>query len=144
MSALAQFQVMGGGKASGSDRAFDKGERARGRAQLEKLGITIYRQDGSGIGNDCAALVISTAVESQVADVTTAKLRGVPVIHRSELLAYFVSRYRTIAVAGTSGKSTVVAMIFELLRGAGSKTSVMTGGGLVVVGGEECGCEKVW
>ena len=133
MSALAQFQVMSGGRASGSDRAFDKGERGAGRAQLEKLGITIYRQDGSGIGDDCSALVVSTAVEAQVADVATARLRGVPIIHRSELLAHYVSRFRTIAVAGTSGKSTVVAMIFEILRGAGRKPSVITGGDLVML-----------
>ncbi len=39
MSALAQFQLMTGGKASGSDRAFDRGERAALRAQLERLGM---------------------------------------------------------------------------------------------------------
>jgi len=133
MSALAQFQVMSGGTASGSDRAFDKGERAAGRAQLEKLGITIHRQDGSGIGDDCAALVVSSAVESQVADVATAKVRGVPIIHRAELLAHYVGRYRSVAVAGTSGKSTVVAMIFEILRGAGRNPSVITGGDLVML-----------
>jgi UDP-N-acetylmuramate-alanine ligase len=133
MSALAQFQVMSGGQASGSDRAFDKGERAAGRAQLEKLGIVIHRQDGSGIGDDCAALVVSTAVESQVADVATARLRGVPIVHRAGLLAHYVEHFRTIAVAGTSGKSTVVAMIFEILRGAGRNPSVITGGDLVML-----------
>ena len=133
MSALAQFQVMSGGRASGSDRAFDRGERAAGRAQLGKLGIAIHRQDGSGIGDDCAALVVSTAVESQVPDVATARRRGLPIVHRAELLAHYVARFRTIAVAGTSGKSTVVAMIFEILRGAGRRPSVITGGDLVVL-----------
>ena len=42
MSALAQFQVMTGGRASGSDRAFDRGERAELRAQLERLGIAVH------------------------------------------------------------------------------------------------------
>ncbi|WP_119274154.1 L,D-transpeptidase family protein [Taklimakanibacter deserti] len=130
MSALAQFQAMTGGKASGSDRAFDRGERATLRAQFERLGIEILPQDGSGLGPDCAALVVSTAVENQVADVVAARALGIPVIHRSEMLAHFVAAYRTIAVTGTSGKSTVTAMIFAILSGAGRDPSVITGGDL--------------
>jgi UDP-N-acetylmuramate--alanine ligase len=130
MSALAQFQVMTGGRVSGSDRAFDRGERAESRVQLERLGIAIHPQDGSGVQADCAALVVSTAVEEQVPDFAAARARGVPVIHRSELLAHYVASFRTVAVAGTSGKSTVVAMVFELLRAAGRLPSVITGGDL--------------
>ncbi|MGE3871517.1 MAG: L,D-transpeptidase family protein [Parvibaculaceae bacterium] len=130
MSALAQFQLMTGGKASGSDRAFDRGERAALRARLERLGCEILPQDGSGLGPDCAALVVSTAVENQVPDVVAARALGIPVIHRSELLAHFVAAYRSIAVTGTSGKSTVTAMIFAILRGAGRDPSVIIGGDL--------------
>ncbi|MBI1797815.1 MAG: hypothetical protein HY076_00290 [Candidatus Eisenbacteria bacterium] len=133
MSALAQYQVMRGGRASGSDRAFDRGERAEGRAQLERLGISIHPQDGSGVAADCAALVVSTAVEEQVPDVAEARARGIAIVHRAALLAHFVAAQRTIAVAGTSGKSTVVAMIFEILRGAGRAPSVITGGDLVAL-----------
>ncbi len=130
MSALAQFQVMTGGRASGSDRAFDRGERAALRAQLERLGIVVMPQDGSGVAGDCAALVVSTAVEEEVADFAAARARGLPIIHRSELLAHFVASRRTVAVSGTSGKSTVTAMIFEILAGAGRDPSVISGGDL--------------
>jgi UDP-N-acetylmuramate--alanine ligase len=130
MSALAQFQAMTGGRASGSDRAFDRGERAGLRAQLEALGIAVFPQDGSGVGPDCAALVVSTAVEDHVPDVARARELGVPIVHRSELLAHFVATHRSIAITGTSGKSTVTAMIFEILRGAGLEPSVITGGDL--------------
>ena len=75
MSALAQFQVMTGGVASGSDRAFDRGERTELRAQLERLGITVMPQDGSGLTSDCAALVVSTAVEESVPDFAAARSR---------------------------------------------------------------------
>ena len=131
MSALAQFQAMAGGRVSGSDRAFDRGERAAQRAQLERLGIAVHPQDGSGLRADCAALVVSTAVEAEVPDVAAARALGLPAIHRSELLAHFVRSYRTAAIAGTSGKSTVVAMAFEILRSAGRCPSLITGGELV-------------
>lgn len=130
MSAIAQFQAMKGGRVSGSDRAFDHGERGSVRAQFEALGIGVYPQDGSGIGADCAALVVSTAVEETVPDFATAKARGVPIVHRSEMLAHFVGAYRSIAVTGTSGKSTVTGMTFEILRGMGADPSVITGGDL--------------
>jgi UDP-N-acetylmuramate-alanine ligase len=83
--------------------------------------------------------VVSTAVEAQVPDVAAARRAAIPVVHRSELLARFVSDARTIAVAGTSGKSTVVAMVFEILRGAGADPSVITGGELLAWSARDCG-----
>ncbi len=130
MSALAQFVSLKGGRASGSDRAFDRGQQPENRRKLEALGITIHPQDGTGLEGDCAALVVSTAVEETVPDVAAAKRLGVPILHRSELLAHLVAAHRTIAITGTSGKSTTTAMVFELLRGAGLDPSVITGGDL--------------
>src|SRR5580765_7926744 len=133
MSALAQFQAMLGGHASGSDSGFDRNERPEARAQLEKLGVRIWPQDGSGLGGDCGALVVSTAVEDSVPDVAAAKARKLPIVHRSEMLAHWVSEFRSVAVSGTSGKSTATAMVFEILRGAGRDPSVITGGDLVAL-----------
>ena len=130
MSALAQYLVMRGGRSSGSDRGFDRGQMAQGRARLEALGVQILPQDGSGVSGDCSAVVYSTAVEEQVPDFAQARALGVPLLHRSELLAHFVATQRTLAVSGTSGKSTTVAMIFEILRGVGLDPSVITGGEL--------------
>ncbi len=47
MSALAQFHTGRGGRATGSDRAFDQGERAEIRRQLEPPGVEIVPQDGA-------------------------------------------------------------------------------------------------
>src|SRR5262245_21341584 len=143
MSALAQFQAMLGGHASGSDRGFDRNERPDSRAQLEKLGVKIFAQDGSGLGGDCGALVVSTAVEDTVPDVAAAKARKLPIVHRSEMLAHWVSEFRSVAVSGTSGKSTATAMVYEILRGAGRDPSVITGGDLVAL--QDAGyCGNAW
>jgi UDP-N-acetylmuramate-alanine ligase len=136
MSAIAQFQAMTGGTVSGSDRAFDHGDRRELRAQFETLGIHVFPQDGSGVGKDCSALVVSTAVEEQVPDYAAAKADAIPIVHRSEMLAYFVAGRRSIAVTGTSGKSTVTGMIFEILRGSARDPSVITGGDLPVLQAE--------
>jgi UDP-N-acetylmuramate--alanine ligase len=130
MSALAQFLAMKGGRASGSDRSFDRGQRPEARGLLEALGITLHPQDGSGLAGDCAGLVVSTAVEAEVPDAAEARRLGIPMLHRSELLAHLVAAHRTLAITGTSGKSTTVAMAFEILRGTGRDPSVITGGEL--------------
>ncbi len=87
-------------------------------------------QDGSGLGSDCVALVVSTAVEEHVPDFAAARAKDIPIIHRSELLAHFVARHRSVAITGTSGKSTVTAMVFAILSGAGRDPSVITGADL--------------
>jgi UDP-N-acetylmuramate--alanine ligase len=55
---------------------------------------------------------------------------GLEIIKRSELLAEIVQTRKTIAVGGTSGKSTTTAMLYEILVHAGLKPSVIGGAGL--------------
>ncbi|HPF69269.1 MAG TPA: cyanophycin synthetase [Candidatus Krumholzibacteria bacterium] len=133
MSALVQFHAGSGGFATGSDRAFDHGERADERAAFERLGVVITPQDGSFLAaapGPCSGLVVSTAVEDDVPDVAAARAAGVPILHRSELLARYVEQHRTVAVSGTSGKSTVTAMVFSILRAAGLGPGLLTGAAL--------------
>jgi UDP-N-acetylmuramate--alanine ligase len=133
MSALAQFHALAGGRTTGSDRAFDQNQRQAIKQQLARLGIDFFPQDGSGLAPECTALVVSTAVEDQVPDIQTARHLGVPILHRSELLAQYVRRHKTVAVTGTSGKSTTVALIFSILRDSGHDPSLLTGGPLVAL-----------
>lgn len=137
MSALAQVAAMerahasaGGLAVSGSDRDFDRGRNLGVKAALEKLGIRIFPQDGSGINEATAELALSTAIEGGNPEVVKAKELGLKISHRSELLAAQVNRFDTIAVAGTSGKSTVAAMLFSVLEAAGLGPSIITGGAL--------------
>ena len=138
MSALAQYHAQQGGLTTGSDRAFDQGERPEIRKCLEALGVKLMPQDGSFLqlsegpfaGRKPDAVVVSTAVEDKVPDVKAAKGGGVAILHRSELLARYVATHRTIAISGTSGKSTVTAMVFAILQAAGKGPGLLTGGAL--------------
>jgi len=133
MSALAQIHAMDGGPATGSDRDFDRGRGGSLRGKLEVLGVKLFPQDGSAITKATDLVVLSTAIEDANPEIAAAKALGVPLMHRSEFLARHVESMRTIAVTGTSGKSTVVAMIFEILEGAGRGPSVITGGALIAL-----------
>jgi UDP-N-acetylmuramate--alanine ligase len=123
MSALAQVAAMEGRPVSGSDRDFDRGRNLGVKAALEALGIKIFPQDGTGINGNSAELALSTAIEDSNPEVLKAKELGLKISHRSELLAERVNGSDTIAVAGTSGKSTVAAMLFTVLAAARSARS---------------------
>ncbi len=142
MSALAQYHAAGanqqGGRTTGSDRAFDRGHRAEIRRRLEDCGVIILPQDGCALfggtvagstrQGPCDAVITSSAIESAVPDYQAAVQAGIPLLHRSELLARHVRDHRTIAVSGTSGKSTVTAMIWSILEACGYRPGLLTGG----------------
>lgn len=131
MSALAQFQAMAGAKVSGSDRVFSTGTPSETARQLESLGIRLFPQDGSGVAPGLDGVVVSTAIEKTNPEIARSGELGIPIFHRSKILSEWVSTRKTAAAAGTSGKSTVTAMIFEILEGAGLSPSVITGGALI-------------
>ncbi len=133
MSALAQYRAMGGAAATGSDRLLDHGETLSVRKALEALMVKVYPQDGSGLTQATSECVVSTAIEGDNPDLLAAKAKGIPVTHRADALAREVSANETLAVAGTSGKSTVAGMVFEILRAAKKDPSVTTGAGLNVL-----------
>ncbi len=130
MSAIAQFLAWESITVSGSDRSYGKPESDHTVRLLQKAGCGIFPQDGSGISDSTTALCVSTAIESDNPDIAAAKQRSLPVFHRSDVLAAIVTARRTIAIAGTSGKSTVTAMVFEFLTTCGKAPSLISGAGL--------------
>ena len=112
----------------GSDRSLDQGRLAAKFEFLRKHGIELHPQDGSGVTRAEQILVTSAAVEDTVPDVQAARRLGVPVIRRAELLAQlFNAAPQSIAVGGTSGKSTTTGMIGWILRQAGRDPTIMNG-----------------
>jgi UDP-N-acetylmuramate--alanine ligase len=130
MSALAQYLQGLGKNVSGSDRYFKEGEFNDAKDKLEAEGIRCFQQDGSGITGKTDLVVVSTAIEDTVYEVQKAKQLSIPIIKRSELLAMLAAGKKTIAVGGTSGKSTTAAMLFEILKFAGLNPGIISGAGL--------------
>lgn len=133
MSAIAQYLQGIGKKVSGSDRYFKEGEFNETKEKLEAEGIKCFLQNGDGITGETDLVVVSTAIEDTVFEVQKAKQLNIPIIKRSELLALVAGSKRTIAVGGTSGKSTTSAMLFDILDKAGLKPSIISGAGLVSI-----------
>jgi UDP-N-acetylmuramate--alanine ligase len=130
MSAIAQYLKGIGKEVSGSDRYFGEGEKMLIQKQLESQDINCYKQDGSGIDKNTGIVVVSTAVETNNVEYQKALRLGIPVIKRSTILAGIANNKKTIAVGGTSGKSTTAAMIFHIMQKQGYSPSLITGAGL--------------
>ena len=131
MSAIAQYLAWSGQAVTGSDRIAFAQEMEETGEKLERCGCLLFPQDGSGVTDATEALVVSTAIEEDNPDIASARKRGLPIFHRSDVLAAIVAAHRTIAVCGTSGKSTVTALIFEILRACGQSPSLITGANLI-------------
>lgn len=133
MSAIAQYLNGIGKKVSGSDRLFGQAQKLQSEAQFESLGMHCYFQDGQGITPDVDVVVVSTAIEETNVEYQKALSLNIPIMKRSQLLAEISNSVRTIAVGGTSGKSTTTAMVFHILEQCGKSPSLITGAGLSVL-----------
>lgn len=133
MSALAQFLAGTQKNVSGSDRYFTHDTENETRQKLELEGIKCFPQNGEGITENIELIIVSTAVEDTVPEVKKGKELGIPIIKRSDLLAMIAATKRTIAVGGTSGKSTTGGMLFQILETAGYQPGIISGAGLVSI-----------
>lgn len=130
MSAIAQYLQGIGKQVSGSDRLFSPTNKMPVQTQFETQGIQCFFQDGSRITSTTQVVVVSTAIEETNVEYQKALALNIPVVKRSELLAAISNSIKTIAVGGTSGKSTTTAMIFHILEQCGYAPSLITGAGL--------------
>ena len=128
MLPLAQIARGLGHPVAGSDRSRDQGRTPEKFAWMEANGFTLFPQDGSGVTSESQVLVASAAIEDTVPEVARAKELGCERLSRAELLSQlFNAADFSVAVGGTSGKSTVTGMIAWILAEAGHDPTVMNG-----------------
>ena len=127
MLPLASIVRASGARVAGSDRSLDAGRTPHKFDYLRSLGIQLFPQDGSGL-QDGMTLVTSAAVEPTVPDVVRAKELGLTHLTRPQFLAELLNAaHHSVAVGGTSGKSTVTGMISWILHACHRQPTVMNG-----------------
>lgn len=128
MLPLAMIVRENGADVAGSDRALDQGRLATKFEWLKAKGIGLFAQDGSGLTSGDQILIASAAIEDSVPDVAKANALSCTRMTRAELLAeQFNGSPRSIAIGGTSGKSTVTGMVGWILTEAGLDPTIMNG-----------------
>jgi len=127
MLPLASILRSRGERVAGSDRALDAGRTQEKFDYLRSLGIPLFPQDGSGL-TEGMTLVTSGAVEDTIPDVVRARELGLPHLTRPQMLAKLLNAaQQSVAVGGTSGKSTVTGMIGWILHACHRQPTVMNG-----------------
>ena len=133
MSALAQAFLDAGCSVTGADRSLGAGDGRRTPvlAALERQGVRLFPDDGTGVDARTGRVVVSTAVEETNPGLRRARELGIPVTHRAAALAGLLAPRRLVAVAGTCGKSTVTAILGHLLAACGFDPLVVNGAQIV-------------
>ena len=130
MSGIAEVLLNLGYTISGSDQKLSATTE-----HLAELGAKIFEgHDAANIAG-AKALVVSSAVDEQNAEVQEARRMQIPVIPRGELLAELMRLKFGIAVGGSHGKTTTTSMIATVLNHAGLDPTVVVGGKVRTMGG---------
>ena len=123
MSALAQLLKHDGAQVSGSDR-----EHSPVSEMLEGKGITVLvPQVAANVPGDAELVVYSDAVPSDNPERARAKELGIPQLSYFQMLGKVSEGKRTIAVAGTHGKTTTTGMLTKILVDAGASPTAIVG-----------------
>ena len=123
MSGIAEVMNNLGYSVQGSDIA--EGYVVEG---LRKRGIKVMIGHAAENLGDAAVVVTSTAVKRDNPEVVAALENRVPVVRRAEMLAELMRLKRTVAVAGTHGKTTTTSLVAALLDAGGVDPTVINGG----------------
>lgn len=127
MLPLAEIVKAGGAEVAGSDRAYDQGRTLEKFAALVAAGFDLHPQDGSGVRAG-QTIVASAAIEDSVPDIARARQLGLARLTRAELLARLLNAAPvSVAIGGTSGKSTVTGMTGWILAEAGLDPTIVNG-----------------
>ncbi|MEK0162920.1 UDP-N-acetylmuramate--L-alanine ligase [Phaeobacter sp. JH18-32] len=123
MSGIAEVLLNLGYVVQGSDL---KASKITNR--LEELGARIFVGQAAENLEDAAVVVISSAIKPGNPELDEARLRGLPVVRRAEMLAELMRLKSNIAIAGTHGKTTTTTMMAELMVAGHFDPTIVNGG----------------
>lgn len=139
MSAIARILRARGESVSGSDLnvtpLID---------ELRSAGIRVSIGHSARNVRDAEVVVVSSAIDRRNPESLAAARRGIPVLHRGEMLARLIAGHRGIAICGTHGKTTTTAMTHAVLRGGGVDAGLVLGGIDVALGSNAHGGTSTW
>ena len=123
MSGIAEVLLNLGYRVQGSDL-----KESKITQRLGDLGATIFIGQRAENLEHAEVVVISSAIKTGNAELDQARLMGLPVVRRAEMLAELMRMKSNVAVAGTHGKTTTTTMVATLLDGGGIDPTVINGG----------------
>ena len=129
MSGIAEVLARRGHEVTGSDLKESPYTR-----RLRDAGITVHIGHTPEQVGDAEQVVISTAIPKTNPELLEARRRSIPIIPRAAALAWILEGIRSVAVAGTHGKTTTTSMTAHVLRALGENPTALVGGELNDIG----------
>jgi UDP-N-acetylmuramate--alanine ligase len=129
MSGIAELLLNMGYTVQGSDLA-----PSPVLERLERLGARVFIGHRPDHVEGADVVVVSSAIRDDNPEVLEARRRGVPVIHRVEMLTELMRLKQGIAIAGAHGKTTTTSLIGMVLADAGLDPTMVVGGRLKALG----------
>ena len=123
MSGIAQLLAQRGYAVSGSDLSANDNT-----ARLQKIGVSLSTGHDPQTLKGKDIVVISTDIKEDNVELREARLMGLPVLHRSEMLALLMKEYQGIAISGTHGKTTTTGLMGWVFEKAGLDPTIVNGG----------------
>ena len=123
MSGIAEVLNELGYQVTGSDLSENSNTK-----RLNGLGIKILIGHKKSNIQNAKIVVISTAINNNNIELIEAKNRGLPIVHRAEMLCELMRLKWSIAIAGTHGKTTTTSLVASILFGADYDPTVINGG----------------
>ncbi len=123
MSGIAEVLLNLGYQVQGSDLKDSKITE-----RLESLGAKIFIGQRAENLESAEVVVISSAIKSGNPELDAARMAGLPVVRRAEMLAELMRMKSNVAIAGTHGKTTTTTMVATLLDAGGIDPTVINGG----------------
>lgn len=130
MSGLAQIMVAKGYQVSGSDV-----KESDTTIRLRKQGATVHIGHAAEYVKGAELLVVSTAINENNPELQQAKIEGITIWHRSDILAWLMEAQKGICVAGAHGKTTTTSIISLVLENNNLDPTIVIGGGLAQIQG---------
>lgn len=96
--------------------------------RLVKKGIPVFIGHSAKNIEDAALIVISSAIKKDNPELIAARARKMPIVRRAEMLAELMRLKRSVAIAGTHGKTTTTSMVGAMLEEANFDPTVINGG----------------
>lgn len=129
MSGIAEILLTLGYPVSGSDL-----QANATTTRLHELGARIFVGHDAAHVREADVVVTSTAVARSNPELSEARTRKIPIIHRAEMLAELMRLKYGIAIAGMHGKTTTTSMTASVLAGGGLDPTVVVGGRVNALG----------
>lgn len=123
MSAIARVLFERGETVTGSDLTMSEFAES-----LAEVGVPVTIGHAAAAVSGADLVLASSAIPADNVELLSAAEAGIPVLTRAAFLPELIADYRSIAVAGTHGKTTTSAMIAWILSRAGLDPSFIVGG----------------